>query len=94
MSNTQIKFSQRLSVSIKKRNSAVINNGTKDTKGATYKEIIYQKLKFGQDGRCVNTFNLISDPEILKIAYLTIKSKPGNMTKGVNEETLDGISEE
>lgn len=33
----------------------------------------------------------MSDPEILKIAYLMIKSKPGNMTEGVDKETLDGI---
>lgn len=29
----------------------------------------------------------------MKIAYLMIKSKPGNMTKGVDEVTLDGINE-
>lgn len=40
-----------------------------------------------------NILKLISDIDILKIAYSEIKSNPGNMTKGTNNETLDGISE-
>jgi len=36
----------------------------------------------------------ISDLEVLRLAYELIKSKPGNMTPGVNSETLDGISNE
>jgi retron-type reverse transcriptase len=31
---------------------------------------------------------------MLIVAYNNIKSKPGNMTPGVNPDTLDGISEE
>lgn len=36
--------------------------------------------------------NLLSNTETLIYAYENIKSKPGNMTPGVNPETLDGIS--
>jgi len=44
------------------------------------------------DGKCCNVMEVASKEEVLKIAYETIKSKPGNMTKGSNELTLDGIS--
>jgi retron-type reverse transcriptase len=36
---------------------------------------------------------VIYNPEILKIAYESIKSNPGNMVRGTDKETLDGISE-
>lgn len=36
--------------------------------------------------------NHISNPEVLKLAYLLIKSNKGNMTVGTNKVTLDSIS--
>lgn len=36
--------------------------------------------------------HIVSDPELLILAYETIKSKPGNMTPGVDDVTLDGIN--
>lgn len=36
--------------------------------------------------------NLISNPDFLEKCYEEIKSKPGNMTKGINSQTLDGIN--
>jgi group II intron reverse transcriptase/maturase len=41
-----------------------------------------------------NLISLLSNPKLLELAYNNIKSKPGNMTHGVNPETLDGISGE
>ena len=41
-----------------------------------------------------NIMNIIKDPDILKVAYSKIKSKPGNMTRGNDSETLDGINSE
>lgn len=38
--------------------------------------------------------NLISNAEILSIAYNKLKSNPGQMTPGVSPETLDGMSSE
>lgn len=32
------------------------------------------------------------DIDILKLAYENLKSKPGQMTPGINPETLDGMS--
>lgn len=37
-------------------------------------------------------YRLICNPEILQLAYGKIKSNPGNMTPGTDEETLDGYS--
>lgn len=36
--------------------------------------------------------DLLKDPEFLMYAYADIKSKPGNSTRGVDLETLDGIN--
>lgn len=41
-----------------------------------------------------NIYKLICSTEILAIAYDRLKSKPGQMTPGVNPETLDGMSTE
>lgn len=37
-------------------------------------------------------YKSIADPITLTLAYKNIKSKPGNMTPGVDELTLDGVS--
>jgi hypothetical protein len=50
-------------------------------------------LKSNSEGKCVNAFEVLSKPEILKDAYETIKSKSGNMVPGSDKVTLDGISE-
>ena len=34
----------------------------------------------------------MSDPQVLRFAYEMIKSNPGNMVKGIDDETLDGIN--
>jgi retron-type reverse transcriptase len=36
--------------------------------------------------------HMIADPNTLLLAYELIKSKPGNMTPGTDNQTLDGIS--
>lgn len=53
---------------------------------------IRRRLKFNKSGKCINAFEVLSDARILRIAYDTIKSKPGNMVKGTIPETLDGIN--
>lgn len=54
--------------------------------------IIRPLLRYDEEGRCTNAFEVISNPDILKIAYETIKSKPGNMVRGSDNVTLDGIT--
>lgn len=54
---------------------------------------MYKQLKFDSCGRCTNAFEVIRSVETLKMAYETIKSKPGNMVMGTDRVTLDGISE-
>jgi hypothetical protein len=38
------------------------------------------------------SYKQLFDIELYKTAYITLKSKPGNMTPGVDKETLDNIS--
>lgn len=63
-------------------------------KNPTPADIINSLLKFGEDGKCINAFKVVSSVQVLRLAYESIKSKPGNMVRGVNSETLDGISVE
>jgi len=37
---------------------------------------------------------ILADPGFLQFCYMLIKGKPGNMSKGITKETLDGISYE
>lgn len=39
-----------------------------------------------------NLISLLSNYDLLELAYNNIKSKPGNMTAGINPETLDGMN--
>ena len=57
-------------------------------------DIILSRLRKDSDGKYTNVFKTLSDSRILKLAYETIKSKPGNMVRGTTRETLDGISVE
>ena len=41
-----------------------------------------------------NLYRLLYKPDLYILAYERIKSKPGNMTPGTDEETLDGFSME
>lgn len=53
---------------------------------------IRKLLKYDHLGRCTNAFKLASSPDFLKLGYDIIKSKPGNMVRGSDHQTLDGIS--
>jgi len=45
-----------------------------------------------KNGKYNGIINILSNPLFLQACYLEIKSKPGNMSKGVTNETLDGIN--
>jgi len=38
------------------------------------------------------SYKQLFEMDLYKNAYQSLKSKPGNMTPGVDKETLDGIS--
>ena len=61
-----------------------------DTRVPVYPTIA-GRLKF-RGPQCTNALEVISDRETLLIAYKMVKSNPGNMTKGSDKETLDGIT--
>lgn len=65
---------------------------TSEDKDLTKK--IREKLRYGEDGRCTNAFEVMSDPGTLRDSYESIKNKGGNMVRGIDKETLDGITEE
>jgi len=48
-------------------------------------------LKYDNSGKCINAFQVITSIDILKVAYDTIKSKPGNMVRGSDPRTFDGL---
>jgi group II intron reverse transcriptase/maturase len=47
-----------------------------------------------KDGRYGNLIKIISSVDTLTLAYLSIKKNSGNMTKGLDNETLDGIDKD
>jgi len=60
--------------------------------GSGDKEINLRRLlQFNDDGKCTNAYKLLTRTDILKISYNSIKSKPGNMVRGVDRETLNSI---
>lgn len=46
-----------------------------------------------KDNKYNGLINIIADPAFLKACYHEIRSKPGNMSKGITNETLDGIED-
>lgn len=53
---------------------------------------LIEKNKNEKEYKNKKIIEIISDEEVLKQAYINIKSKPGNMTKGTDGKTLDGMS--
>lgn len=51
------------------------------------------KLKV-RNGKYYGIYKLICDEEILFGSYYMMRSKPGNMSPGTDEETFDGISKQ
>jgi len=54
---------------------------------------LLSKLKV-RNGKYYGMYKLICDEEILFGSYYMMRSKPGNMSPGTDEETFDGISKE
>jgi hypothetical protein len=62
--------------------------------GQTLRTFVQSKLDNykNKDGKYNGIVRILADPAFLQFCYLLIKGKPGNMTKGITCETLDGIS--
>ena len=45
-----------------------------------------------ENGKYFNLYKKICSIEFLELAYIRLKSKPGNMTPGIDNKTLDGIN--
>jgi hypothetical protein len=53
---------------------------------------IRSSLTFDSSGKCTNAFKTLITSQMLKTAYETIKSSPGNMVHGSDKQTLDKIT--
>jgi retron-type reverse transcriptase len=51
-----------------------------------------KKLKVNKIGKFTGLYKLVSSKEFLLIAYNKLKSKSGNMTPGIDQETIDGTN--
>ena len=78
----------RIIFSIILKGDSVVNHNILDI----LKNINNQNKKF-KDWKNKNLYKLLTNKELLKLAYNNIKSKPGSMTPNSDGITLDGISE-
>jgi len=100
--NKQVTYKNNTSINNLKTSQMLVNKNSKKSNNSKskpvntilYRELILDKLTFNSEGQCTNGFKTLCDPKVLKIAYLMIKSKAGNMTEGVDKITLDGINED
>jgi len=76
----------------KKTNKFIVTNIYRNEIEKDLTSKIRSKLKYDENGRCLNAFQILSNSETLIDAYETIKHKSGNMVPGSDGETLDGIS--
>ena len=83
----EVKSPKRITLILCRRSST---QATKTENIPVYPHIAKQ-IRY-REGKCINAHDIIANPDTLRMAYEMIKSNPGNMTKGSDEETLDGIS--
>lgn len=57
-----------------------------------YNEILIGKLQYNNEGQCINAFEVLSEAESLRLSYNSLKSKPGNMVPGTDNQTFDRLS--
>jgi hypothetical protein len=76
-------------------NTKASRQGTRSkVSNSTLRSFVTDKLSeyMSKDGRYNGLIRILSDPAFLQFCYMLIKGKPGNMSKGITKETLDGIS--
>jgi len=59
-----------------------------------YIKLVNICAKRTKDFKINDIFGLMCNSRMFEIAYHNLKSKPGNMTPGINPTTLDGVSKE
>lgn len=79
------------------RNSLTEKRRTRNKVSLTNQSLrSYVQYKLNQyqdkDGKYNGIVNILSDIGFLQFCYMLIKGKPGNMSKGITKETLDGLS--
>lgn len=68
--------------------------GSRNISNETLRTLVQTQLDSYRDRNKLynGIINILSDPYFLQGCYITIKSKPGNMSRGINSETLDKIN--
>lgn len=71
-----------------------LNTTGKDSDAISVNSWIKGELNkyMSKNGKYNGIINILANPLFLQACYLEIKSKPGNMSKGIDKETLDGIN--
>ncbi|KAK6329607.1 hypothetical protein TWF718_003551, partial [Orbilia javanica] len=90
-----VKGDERMQLVIKGDQQISTNRYQVDTKDLKVQVGRILELALGNDRlepRIKNLYKLMLSQDLYKLAYHNIKSKPGNMTPGIDEITLDGIS--
>lgn len=76
-----------------RKESSKFSIGEVEFEGSTIKNqfnLLYKDLKL--KNKAFNLTTILSNKEFLIGCYTNIKSKPGNMTSSLDQETLDGIN--
>jgi len=79
------------------KKSSAEKRGTRNNVSLTNQSLrSYVQSKLDQyrddDGKYNGLINILADVGYLQFCYMLIKGKPGNMSKGITKETLDGLT--
>lgn len=79
---------------IKKVSALTPNKVRKAGKAVSLVTLVQKELQLytNKQGIYNGLINILKQPEFLVACYEAIRGKPGNMTKGTTEETLDGLT--
>jgi hypothetical protein len=86
---SQVKGDSASSPNPKQRSRSMVNN-------QNLRMFVISRLEQykNKDGKYNAIIRILADVGFLQFCYMLIKGKPGNMSKGITKETLDGITYE
>jgi len=83
----------RMQVVIEGKQSKITNiNNPESTLMEAGNDNILEQLFHSLKTNKISEYKVMTYIEMYKVAYQKLKSKPGNLTAGADEETLDGMS--
>lgn len=87
--NSQAKGGSAKSSTLKQGSRSMVSN-------QSLRMLVMSRLEQyrNKDGKYNAIIRILADAGFLQFCYMLIKGKPGNMSRGITKETLDGISYE